>query len=773
MIADLVSLRDAPRSKPRLRILLWALAICIVLGAIEFGEPLDDTFKAARDILRSRPASGEIVVIGIDDRTGARYGGFSFSRRIDAKLVDKLFAAGAERVFFDRVYADETNPADDAAFAAALARHPGRVFLGAISPPGESQERVETLPRPQFRKVAPYRSLNGGNTPFMLSAKLAFADRFEGKLVPSLSSEIAGWPVSAKGYYRPDWSIRMATVPTYSFVDVIDGRVPKLALAGKDVIVGPTSPTLRDVYPILFQGRFAGVYFHVIGAETLRAGTPRDWGWLPPFGSAVLLSCLFLLAQRRLTRLLTIAVALATFAALPVFLASRLIEVDVFPALLLVAIVAYRGFSLARVEATRRTNPASDLPNLVALIESEAGDAPTVIALKLRNQAEIVASFPNDVARALIGEVERRLRVAGGSDQLYHGEDGLFWTSRQPVSDELLQHLRGLHKLLAQPIQLGDRSVDLLTAFGIDGSTDRPLTSRIASATLSAEEAARANEIWKLYDPQRNHAAAWQLSLMGRLDFAIESGELWVAYQPKVSLPTRQIVGMEALVRWNHPTAGPLNPVQFIAAAEAHNKIAALTYFVLDRALADLAALHAAGHMMGVSVNLSPKLLEESDLVERLSEALARHRVLPSDVTLEITETGDLLSVPGSIETMQRLVATGVKLSIDDYGTGNATLEYLARLPSHEVKIDRTFITDLDQNRDNLILVRATLEMAHRLGRHVVAEGVENEEVLRLLQKLGCDIAQGYLLSRPIPFADLLALLDADSAPDRVRLVIS
>jgi len=142
-------------------------------------------------------------------------------------------------------------------------------------------------------------------------------------------------------------------------------------------------------------------------------------------------------------------------------------------------------------------------------------------------------------------------------------------------------------------------------------------------------------------------------------------------------------------------------------------------------------------------------------------------------VTLEITETGELLSVPGSIATMQRLVATGVKLSIDDYGTGNATLEYLARLPSHEVKIDRTFITDLDRNGDNLILVRATLDMAHRLGRHVVAEGVENESVLRLLQKLGCDVAQGYLLSRPVPFADLLALLDADSAPDRVRLVIS
>jgi EAL domain-containing protein (putative c-di-GMP-specific phosphodiesterase class I) len=464
---------------------------------------------------------------------------------------------------------------------------------------------------------------------------------------------------------------------------------------------------------------------------------------------------------------------LAVFAALPVFLASRLIEVDVFPALLLFSIVGYRGFSLARVEATRRVNPSSELPNLVALVEVESGGAPSVVALKLRNQAEILASFSNDVERLLIREVERRFRAAGDTEQLYHGEDGLFWISNQPVCDEFLQHLRGLHKLLGQPIALGDRSVDLLTSFGIDGSTDRSLKSRIASALLCAEEAARTNEVWKVYDPQRSHAATWQLSLMGRLDLAIEAGEIWVAYQPKVSLASAQIVGMEALVRWNHPTVGPISPDQFIAVAEAHNKIVPLTYFVLDRALADLAALQAGGHALGVSVNLSPKLLEERDLIENVSARIAKYGLTPSDVTLEITETGDLLNVPGSIRMMERLVETGVKLSIDDYGTGNATLEYLARLPSHEVKIDRTFITDLDTNRDNLILVRATLEMAHRLGRKVVAEGVENEEVLSVLRRLGCDDAQGYLLSRPIPFPDLLALLDKSAPPDRVRVVIS
>lgn len=773
MIRKLAALRAAARSRPRLRIMLWATLICAFLGVIEFGEPADDFFKAVRDQLRSRPASGQIVVIGVDDKTGARYGGFAFSRTIDAKLVDKLFAAGARRVFFDRAYADATTPSADAAFAQALERHRGRVILGAFSAPDSSRKRVETLPQPVFRQVAPFRSLNGGNTAFWLSARLTFADRFEGKLTPSISSEIAGSRIRKEGFYRPDWSIQMRTVPTYSLVDVIDGKLPQDALRGKDVVVGPTSPTLRDVYPILFQGVFAGVYFHVIGAETLRQGTPQSFGWLPFFVFALGTCILFLLTRRRLTRLLTVAVSLVTFAGLPMFLASRLIDTDIFPALLLFAIVAYRGFSLTRVEATRRINPASDLPNLVALVESERADAESVVALKLRNQAEILASFPTDVERTLIREVERRFRAAGGTDQIYHGEDGLCWTTTQPIGDEFLQHLRGLHKLLAQPIQLGDRSVDLMTSFGIDGSTDRPLKSRIASAMLCAEEAARANEVWKVYDAQRTHSAAWQLSLMGRLDLALGNGEIWVAYQPKVSIATGRILGTEALVRWNHPTVGALRPDQFIAAAEAHNRIADITYFVLDRALRDLASLHRAGHSLGVAVNLSPKMLQEADLIERVSERLAAHGVAPSDLTLEVTETGDLLSTPGNIETMQRLVATGVKLSIDDYGTGKATLEYLSRLPTHEVKIDRTFITDIDRNPDNLILVRATLEMAHKLGRHVVAEGVENEEVLGVLRKLGCDIAQGYLLSRPIPYAELLALLDRSAPPDRVRVVIS
>jgi len=760
-----------PRGSRR-RILLWTLLIAAICGVLEAGEPLDDVLKAARDWTRARPSSGQIVVVGVDDKTGSRLGGFAFSRRHDAELVETLLRLGAHRVFFDRVYADATGPAGDREFARVLMRHRGRVFLGAISPYGPDRKRTETLPHPRFRHAAPYVSLNGAKTPLQLSANLTFADELGGRLVPSLSSALAGSPLRQTDYYRPDWSIQIDTVPTVSFADVIDGRVPAKRIAGKDVVVGPTSPSLQDIHLILFQGQNPGVYFHVIGAETLRAGTPVNWGWLPAFAVSLLLSILFLTVEVRRTQALIVGAGAALLLLLPIPLSAWLVQLDVVPALLLFGIVTWRGSTLRRVEHSQRTHSTSGLPNLFALIGEADLRAETLIALKLRNHAQILSSFEGETERELFQEIRRRLEIAG-IGRVYHREDALFWSTAQPVNEELINHIRGLHKLLQQGVRLADRETDILTSFGIDADLDRPLRSRAASAALCAEEAARSNEVWRVYNAELSHASAWQLSLMSRLEVALQNGEIWVAYQPKVLLGDGRIIGAEALVRWQHPTAGALRPDHFIAAAEAHNRIAEITYFVLDRALADLCLLRAQGFELGVAVNLSAQMLNEDDLVARVLRALRRYDMPAHWLTLEVTETGDLLSTADHVRIMTELAALGVQLSIDDYGTGNATLEYLARLPSQEIKIDRTFITDLDQSEQNLILVRSTLDMAHKLGRKVVAEGVEKNEVMAVLRDLGCDVAQGYLLSKPVPIDDLVRILSQSAPQRRVRVVIS
>jgi EAL domain-containing protein (putative c-di-GMP-specific phosphodiesterase class I)/CHASE2 domain-containing sensor protein len=765
--------RTPAKPNPRLRIFLWAFIISLICGAIEFGEPLEDVIKAGRDYIRRQPASGSIVVVGVDDRTGADMGGFGFDRRVDAQVIENLFAMGAKRVFFDRIYADNTTPAADHAFIATLKRHRGRVFLGAASPWVDGKSAVETIPAAQFRAVAGYRSLNGLSTPFTLSANLTYSDTFEGRTIPSVSSELSGVPIRGKGHYRPDWSIRIESIPSFSFSDIYRKRIRPDQIAGRDVLIGWTDPSFRDMHNILSQGIKPGVFFHVVGAETLRRGTPTRPGWLPAFAFGTALSIICLLARHRSTIAATVAAAALGMGVVPLYLDHVLIEVDVVPGALLFGIVAYRITMLRRQRETRRHHPASGLPNLVALEEDHERNPGTLIAAKLRNHSEIAASFEVKVEREIYAEIRRRIGVSGDASEIYHGDDALLWFTPQPMGQELANHLTGLHKLTAQSIRIGDREVDLLLSFGVDADPERPLSSRIGSAILSAEEAARGNDVWKLYDPQRLHQAAWQLSLMSRLGQAIETGEVWVAYQPKVDMATRDIVGAEALVRWLHPTAGAISPEQFVAAAEAHNRIGQLTYFVLETALRDLAGLRAAGHDIGMAVNLSSQMLDDADLVQRVETLLARYGVPRAKLTLEITETGELLSTPAKIAMMEKLAATGVQISIDDYGTGNATLEYLSRLPSQEVKIDRTFISDLDRNAQNLILVRSTLEMAHNLGRRVVAEGVENEAVMRLLRELGCDIAQGYLIGKPLPCTQLSAMLSADTTTQKLRVVIS
>lgn len=756
----------------RRRIFLWALLLSFICGVIEGGEPLDDVLKASRDWVRARPASGAILVVGVDDQTAARFGNFNYSRTHDAELVERLFALGARRIFFDRIYADALSKKGDRLFVETLKRHKNRVFLGAISPLGPDGRRAETLPHPRFREAAAHVSLNGAKTPLQLSATLTMADHIGGRAVPSLSSALAQQPGLPDTPYRPDWAIQMETIPTVSFIDVLDGHVSPAAVKGKDVVVGATSPSLRDVHLILFQGQHPGVYFHVVGAETLRQGLPADWRWVPPFALALLLAVVALIVRSSRARLLAGIVAATSFLILPIGLSAWLIQVDVVPACLLFGIVAWRSEALSRLERSSRTNSATGLPNLLAMADEDSASRGTIIALKIRNHAQIVASFDEEVERDLFQEVRRRLEVAGVA-HLFQGDDALFWMVDQPATEELINHIRGLHKLLNQGVRLNGREADILTAFGLDADLDRPLRSRLASAALCAEQAARENEIWRVYDAERNHVSAWQLSLMSRLDLALQNGEIWVAYQPKVSLSAGRIIGAEALVRWQHPSAGALRPDQFIAAAEAHNRIAEITYFVLERALGDLSGLLAEGLHLGVAVNLSARMLNEADLPERVTALLARYDVPPQLLTLEVTETGDLLAAPHHVTLMTRLAEIGVQLSIDDYGTGNATLDYLARLPSQEIKIDRSFITNLDQNEQNLILVRSTLEMAHKLGRQVVAEGVERDAEMTVLRELGCDVAQGYLLSKPVPIADLARMVSRLGPARRVRVVIS
>ena len=707
--------------------------------------------------MRSRDSKIDAVVVAIDDKTAKELGGIDFPRHVDAQTVDKLFAMGARRVFFDRAYADPTTPLEDAAFISALKRHYGRVFLGVINTKDAATKgKIEIGPRLEFRSVAQLSSLNGKLTPFGLSARIPFNGQLDGKRVPAMSALIAGIDEKSWDYYRPDWAIQARSISNFSLVDVFRDRVPAGRIANRDIIISTTATSFNDMHFIASQGWIPGAYFQVIGAETLRRGHPTNWGWIPAYLMGLGLATMHLYARRIRVVWLTVAAAVVLLGFFPIYLDEMLITVDIVPAGLLFAIIAYRATTLRRVLRSSQTNFVSGLPNLAALRYTAKTRPQTLIALKMRNYAEIAASFNQLIERAVIDEIRRRVVLSGDDGEMFHSEDTLLWFSELPMGEDLAHHLEGLKAILSTALPIDGREIDISISFGVDADYKRPMTSRIGSAMLCAEEAARGNDIWKFYDPERLHEAAWQLSLLSRLDQAVDNGEVWVAFQPKLDVKANRIVGAEALVRWSHPERGLIGPDDFISVAEKHNRIEKLTGFVLDQAVAAAAHINDQGADFAISANLSVQLLQKPDLLNFVDAILRKHNFPASKLILEITETGKLDRNGSGIAMMRSLVEHGIRVSIDDYGTGNATLDYLKILPSHEVKIDKQFVADIDTNHDDLILVGSTIRMVHSLGRKVVAEGVETASILQALSRLGCDLAQGYLIGKPMKLVDLV-----------------
>jgi diguanylate cyclase (GGDEF)-like protein len=306
---------------------------------------------------------------------------------------------------------------------------------------------------------------------------------------------------------------------------------------------------------------------------------------------------------------------------------------------------------------------------------------------------------------------------------------------------------------LEQPLSLEDQTVDIGAGLGIAGY---PAHGDDAEALLSMAEVAmytakQRNDGAVCYDAMIDKSSANSLSLLTELRNAIERNEFRLHVQPKMRLDTGEVVGMEALVRWVHPERGNVFPDEFIPFAEQTGFIRVLTRWVLEQSAALCQQLSARGIDLKISVNLSTRDLLDQDLPNKFRDILRRHEVDPKSFCLEITESAIMDDPVRAQQTLERLHAMGVDLSIDDFGTGYSSLAYLKRLPVDELKIDKSFVLNMENDIGDTKIVRSTIDLGHNMGLRVVAEGIESEAVWRLLAALGCDQGQGYFMSRPIP----------------------
>ena len=451
----------------------------------------------------------------------------------------------------------------------------------------------------------------------------------------------------------------------------------------------------------------------------------------------------------------------------PIVLAAAAYSVAIVPLCMAPVVAIYNSISRStRSEHAAKHDPLTGLPNrkafgdaVNAALEDERSPA-CVLLMDLDRFKEVNDTLGHHYGDMLLIQVAERFRnVLGRDGQIARlGGDEFAVISPGTGRSAALALAQRLADCLAEPFDLDQMVVAVQSSVGValfpqHGSAMELLLQKADVAMYRAKETR--TDI-ALYDERHDHHSPAKLALTAELRTAVHSEEIVVWYQPELDLRTGEVRAVEALVRWEHPSAGVLAPAEFVGLAEQTNLIKPLTHRVIDLALQQAARWDALGLELTVAVNISPQILVDRSFTGHVVQALRRAGVPAPRLKLEVTESALMAEPAIARAVLGELHEIGVEISIDDFGTGYSSLAYLVDLPVSEVKIDRSFVSRMAAGSGERIIVSSTIDLAHHLGLRAVAEGVSDATALPQLRALGCDVAQGFAISRPVPPQDFL-----------------
>jgi EAL domain-containing protein (putative c-di-GMP-specific phosphodiesterase class I)/CHASE2 domain-containing sensor protein len=741
-------------------------AACLIGIAVAFagaGRDLDNQIRQKRYEHFQKKPSGELVLVTVDTPSIKALGAWPWPRGRHGEIVTALDRAGAKRIAFDIIFDQPAaDPEQDRLFAKALASAHADVYLAALLENlSNRKETHQALPTDALLPYVMPISIWVKSDPDQFHRRILLNAPVLGRQLPVMAQVLAGTHYPDDGRVLIDWSYWPSRFDRVSYSDVLAGRYPKDFFKGKTVLVGWDAFGIGDQYSVPFHNKVAGMYLQAAASETLRAGRPIELGDWPALLAALMLVSGAIL-MRPGVRYAVLAAGMFAFAPAQILIEHlTIIHFDVGAATLAVAgaLLAQGLLTLAQAMLDRITKSAeAGLPNLAAMELQERETGVTVVVC-LRNYVETTALLGFAAQGKLLNKIRDRLILAAGHDHIYQIDNHSFaWRSKEEVP-EVVASLEGLEALFAPGVHVDQLTVDITLNAGFCDEMTLSVEHALPKAVMAATNAINRGILWERYENDDDELF-WKLSILNEFEQALGRGDVWVAYQPKLDLHSNSILGAEALIRWTHPERGFIRPDRFVRAIEDAGRIEKLTLYVLERAIADFAPLD-----LSVAVNLSMRMLGKNRLEAPLRVLLETYGMPAERLTLEITESASMADDQGiaELEALRRL---GVNISIDDYGTGQSTLSYLKRLPATELKIDQSFVRLVLTSRSDAVLINSTIKLAHELDMRVVAEGVEDQQVLQALARMECDIIQGYHIGRPVALEEFLTRLNTVALPE-------
>ncbi|MFD2647987.1 putative bifunctional diguanylate cyclase/phosphodiesterase [Devosia albogilva] len=737
-----------------LTVLVFAAALLGVFG------PIDQALRELRFAGTDRAPSGNVVFVEIDGASLSGVGVWPWPRTVHAELLDRLMDFGADEVVFDIDFSTVSSEPADAAFEAALGRAGGYAWLAAFQQRALDGSAILNQPIPRFAAHAGSVLVNvdGDGTGLLQSVPAALDE----PPIPSVAVALTPGAVTEPRIVI-DYGIDLDAVPRFSAADVLFGRIDPGLVAGKQVVVGASAVELRDFFRVPRFGVIPGPMVQIAATETLKAGRGlSDLRFAPAGAVAVLAAMLFLLAGRRLSvaQLLGSAAAAAVLIELLAWWALRdaalLVDTAALHALGagLVIMTLVREWADKRAENRRQQarlawlalhDPVTGARSRQAMLDDldHRERVGCLVLIELVRVSTVTATLGHGVVDRVLTEAVMRLDYQTGSLPARVGNATFAFL--QPAGDTPEQTASRLAAALEAPYAVDGHHAILQTRFGFSSPSGMPAAERLRQAEIALDVARRGGIRSAVFDPGHGNRIEQRRRLDLALRRALTDGQFFLLFQPQVDLASGTMVGVEALVRWQHPEFGLVSPAEFVPLAEETGLIVGLGDWVLREACRQAAGWDWQGRL---SVNVSAAQFRLGDVVGSVRAALESTGFPASRLDLEITETLFVDNDAGIVAALEQLQALGARIALDDFGTGYSSLSYLARLPIDKIKIDQSFVRGLpDPQRE--VIVETVLLMARRLGKLVIAEGVETDEQRRYLATVGCPIGQGYLFARP------------------------
>lgn len=741
---------------------LFALFATLGLYLAGVSPGIEQTNRDLRSAFFDRDASGDIVVVEMDSKSLQEIGSWPWSREIHAKVLQELSQKGATQIAFDVDFSASSGARADQELAETIRTLDAQVILATFRQRSStlSNHYTENLPLDSLRSHALLASVNVHPDARGQVSYYDYGTQIDGQPRPTLAAMLTNSNGQAGSSFLLDQSIDLHSIPSLSVLDIINGNVDREQVNGRSFIIGATAIELGDNYATPHAGVIPGVFIHALAAETLLAG--HNMPTLDEVNLMLLTIAFAVLwwrfvanSKTKNVRLILPLFAILLVASNWLLHVLAVVELEIALSIIFIGclfIALWIVQILRTMHRERHTDLATGLPNSAAMAKRATQEREIRIAVaQISNFAEIESIIGTDGRGSVLLSMANRLSLLAQDERIYRTDrDQLSWFISDEYLNRLDEHFETAASFSNSPVVVDDQRMRLTIHLGYNDGTSANWPRLFGDASIAAHKAKDLNYRWMKFSQDLNEVISEKITILNDIDQAMQDGDIWVAYQPKLDIRTDTVTSAEALVRWNHSERGTIGPDRFIPVLEEQGRIADLTLHVLKTALRDTEKWALSGLYINCSVNVSAALLADDKFVSLAIDLVQRSNVPADQISFEITETAALGDLEQAKAVLQGIREIGVKLSIDDYGTGQSNLSYMQGFPADEIKIDQSFIKSMVNQDVDRVMVSSTIAMAHQMNFKVVAEGVEDTDCLSLLRKFGCDVAQGWHIGRPV-----------------------